>query len=219
MLLRPSAHRMPTRGRSYSTRPASGCYRSDPSRTCLSSPAGPISLYDAGVKSGRLREDPAQRLTLKHFDELFQNIKRQGSLILTIDTLGLIFLCSYNPPLPPPFTPRSEKLRTKTFRVRDVCYPRCGPASAVRTHHDSVSPPVYELVLPGQREEVQAGARSAAGAARPVPLRRRRLRKDLLDGQAFTPAVFLLLAFFVCSLWLCLFLPLLSPCAACFVPS
>ena len=38
--------------------------------------AGPIAAYNEGVRVGRLREDPAQRIALQKFNRLFQDISQ-----------------------------------------------------------------------------------------------------------------------------------------------
>lgn len=45
-------------------------------RDVHSHPAGPIAAYDDGVKSGRLREDAAQRHALQKFNRLYQDLKQ-----------------------------------------------------------------------------------------------------------------------------------------------
>lgn len=37
---------------------------------------GPIAAYNEGIKHGRLREDPAQRIALQRFDRLYQDLQQ-----------------------------------------------------------------------------------------------------------------------------------------------
>lgn len=42
---------------------------------------GPIAAYEEGIKSGRLREDPAQRIALQRFNRLYDDLLKLVVLI------------------------------------------------------------------------------------------------------------------------------------------